>query len=200
MRRILQFAMLLSLFLRPLIAEAQNVDDQGRTFKSFKVDVGINLTFPASTDLTVGGGFFVEPRYSINDKVQVGLHLGSNIIGEGKYFFQNTEATIKAQAIGNLSLTGEYQFNLENVRPFIGMTGGMYRQSDYEIIDSNNGRLITNHGSNVNFGLAPRIGIVAGKFRMNATYHFPGKGITEFVSIGLGIQFGGGKINESRRY
>ena len=200
MRKILRLAILLPILLGPLVGKSQGLDGQTIIFKPFKVDVGINLTFPASTDLTVGGGFFVEPRYSINDKVQVGLHMGSNIIGEGKYFFQNTEATIKAQAIGNLSLTGEYQFNLENVRPFIGMTGGMYRQSDYEIIDSNNGRLITNHGSNVNFGFAPRIGIVAGKFRMNATYHFPGKGITEFVSIGLGIQFGGGKINESRMY
>src|SRR5690606_12318568 len=104
--------------------------------------------------------------------------------------------TIKAQAIGNLSLTGEYQFSLENVRPFIGMTAGIYRRSDYEIVDNNNGRLITNQGTNVNLGTAPRLGIIAGKFRMNATYHFTSKGITDFASVGLGIQFGGGKINE----
>jgi hypothetical protein len=194
MRKILGLALLVPFLLAPWVGKSQDVNGQNRIFKPFKVDVGINLTFPASTNLTVGGGFFVEPRYSLSDHMQLGLHLGSNIIGEGKYLFQNTEATTKAQAIGNISLTGEYQFGVDNVRPFVGMTAGMYRQSDFEVVDQNNGTIITNHGTKVNFGLAPRIGIVAGKFRMNATYHFPGKGITQFVSLGLGMQFGGGKI------
>ncbi|MEX2592746.1 MAG: hypothetical protein WD426_08225 [Anditalea sp.] len=197
MRKTLRLAMLLLLFFGPLLVEAQEEHVQTKIYKPFKVDVGINLTFPASTNLSVGGGFFVEPRYSITDRLQMGLHLGSNIIGEGKYLFQNTEAIIKAQAIGNLSLTGEYQFTLENVRPFIGMTAGMYRRSDYEIIDNNNGKVINIHRTHVNFGMAPRMGIVAGKFRLNATYHFAGEGISDFVSIGLGIQFGGGKISEN---
>lgn len=194
--------MLLTMVMGFLGAQAQDGDEDGqrRTFKPFKVDVGINLTFPASTNLSVGGGFFVEPRYSINDGLQMGLQLGSNIIGEGRFLFHNTEAITKAQAIGNLALTGEYQFTRENVRPFIGMTAGMYRRSDYEIIDHNNGRIINHHRTNVNFGMAPRIGLVAGKFRMNATYHFAGEGITDFLSIGLGMQFGGGKINETKGY
>ena len=198
MRRILRWSLMLSIMIGPLVVSGQGLVHPVRIFKPFKVDVGINLTFPASTDLTMGGGFFVEPRYSINDHFLMGLHLGSNIIGEGKFLSHNTEATIKAQAIGNLSLTGEYQFTLENVRPFIGISTGMYRRSDYEIVDNNNGRLVTNQGTNVNLGIAPRMGVIAGKFRMNATYHFTGKGITDFVSVGLGIQFGGGKISENQ--
>lgn len=186
--------MVFLMLVGPLLVKAQEVEDMSRVFKSFKVDVGINLTFPANTDLTFGGGFFVEPKYGINDQLQVGLHLGSNIIGEGQFIFHNTEALTRAQAIGNISLTGDYVFTKENVRPSIGMTVGMYRRSDYEIIDENNGMLILNQGTHVNFGLAPRLGLVAGKFRMDATFHFTGKRITDFITIGLGMQFGGGRI------
>lgn len=197
MRKIVRLALWVPVMLAPMMGMSQEEIGQTSIFKPFKVDVGINLTFPASNNLTVGGGFFVEPRYSLTDHIQMGLHLGSNIIGEGKYLFQNTEATTKAKAIGNVSLTGEYQFGLDNVRPFVGITAGMYRQSDFEVVDRNNGKIITNQETEVNFGMAPRVGIVAGKFRMSATYHFPGKGITQFVSLGLGMQFGGGKIRRN---
>lgn len=198
MRRILRLVMVLTMVMWSGATQAQNGGGQRRSFKPFKVDVGINLTFPASTHLSVGGGFFLEPRYSINDGLQIGLHLGSNIIGEGRFLFQNTEAIAKAQAIGNLALTGEYQFTRGNFRPFIGMTAGIYRRSDYEIIDNTDGKIINHHGTNVNLGMAPRIGLVAGKFRMNATYHFAGEGITDFLSIGLGMQFGGGKMSGNK--
>jgi len=176
------------------ISQAQGLGKPSRNYKPFKVDVGINLTFPANTDLTVGGGFFVEPRYGINDQLHVGLHLGTNIIGERQFLFHNTQAVTRAQAIGNISLTSDYFFTNENVRPYIGLSGGMYRRSDYEIIDESSGTIINNQGTHVNFGLAPRMGLVAGKFRMDATFHFTGDNITNFISLGLGIQFGGGRI------
>lgn len=170
-------------------------------YKPFKVDVGINLTFPTETALTTGGGLFVEPRYGINDQFHVGLQLGSNILGEGESLFNHKEAVYRAQAISNLSITSEYHFGKQETRPFIGLLAGMYRRSDYEIVDSADGTIINKQSNAVNFGLAPRLGVIAGKFRMNATYHFTGHAISDFVSIGLGIQFGGGKIkkNESKR-
>lgn len=181
------------LLLAFFTANAQVENSQERIFKPFKVDIGVNLTFPVSPELTLGGGFFVEPRYGVNDRIHLGIHLGSNIIGEGKFLFNNKEAVTRAQAIANLSLTGEYHFVLEEVRPFVGISGGMYRRSDYEVVDNTSGVVIIRHGTIVNLGMAPRVGIIAGKFRMNATYHFSGKGITDFVSLGLGIQFGGGR-------
>lgn len=196
MRKILQWCVGLLIMIMPAVAQAQGLDHPLRIYKPFKVDVGINLTFPANTDLTAGGGFFVEPRFGINDHLHVGLHLGSNIIGEGQFLFNNTEAVTKAQAIGNISFTGDYVFSLENVRPSVGISVGMYRRSDYEIIDESSGTIINNQGTHVNFGVAPRMGLVAGKFRMDATFHFTGSGITDFISLGLGIQFGGGKIKE----
>ena len=193
MRKLFLWVNLFFLLLAVSTANAQVENPQDRIFKPFKVDIGVNLTFPVSPDLTLGGGFFVEPRYGVNDRIHLGVHLGSNIIGEGKFLFHHKEAVTRAQAIANLSLTGEYHFVLEEVRPFVGISGGMYRRSDYEVVDSDSRVVITRHGTMVNFGVAPRIGVVAGKFRMNATYHFSGKEITDFVSLGLGIQFGGGR-------
>ncbi|WP_236252756.1 hypothetical protein [Echinicola sp. 20G] len=170
-----------------------------KVYKPFKVDVGINLTFPTTSELTTGGGFFVEPRYGINDHIHLGIQLASNILGEGESLFNHQEAIFKAQAISNLSFTSEYQFGRENTRPFVGLTTGMYRRSDYEIVDSDDGTIINRQSNAVNFGFAPRIGVVSGKFRMNATYHITGSDISNFFSIGLGIQFGGGKIKDSRQ-
>ncbi|GAB3663557.1 hypothetical protein GCM10028791_38980 [Echinicola sediminis] len=179
---------------------AQDIGDL-RLYKPFKVDVGINLTFPTESTLTTGGGLFVEPRYGINDHLHVGLQLGSNILGEGESLFNHKEAVYRAQAISNLSLTSEYHFGKQETRPFIGLLAGMYRRSDYEIVDSDDGTIINQQSNAVNFGFAPRIGVMAGKFRMNVTYHLTGKDISNFVSVGLGIQFGGGKLkdNESPR-
>ncbi|WP_215225185.1 hypothetical protein [Echinicola shivajiensis] len=170
-----------------------------RKYKPFKVDLGINLTFPTESALTTGGGLYVEPRYGINDHLQVGLQLASNILGEGESLFNHKEAIFRAQAISNLSVSSEYQFGQNETRPFIGVLAGMYRRSNYEIVDSADGTIITRYNDKVNFGLAPRAGVIAGKFRLNATYHFTGKTISDFVSIGVGMQFGGGKIKAKQR-
>jgi hypothetical protein len=173
---------------------AQSLEDQDRVFSPFKVDVGINLTFPTDPNLTLGGGAFAEARYGITDQIHVGLNLGSNILGEGQFILHNTDATINAQAIGNISLTSEYHFNTFNTRPFIGFSAGMYRRSDYEITDSTNGNVITNRGSIVNFGVAPRVGLMSGKFRLLLAYNFTGREITNFISLGLGMQIGGNRL------
>lgn len=186
--------------LIPLTSFSQSREGTDRLYKPFKVDASINLTFPTASDLTTGGGFFVEPRYGINDNFNIGLQLGSNILGEGESLFNHQEATYRAQAISNLSLTGEYLFGKENTRPFVGIMAGMYRRSDYEIVDSDDGTIFNKEGNEVNFGFAPRIGVLTGKFRMNVTYHVTGQNISNFISIGLGIQFGGGRIkNEPKK-
>ncbi|WP_194774209.1 hypothetical protein [Pararhodonellum marinum] len=189
----------LFLILSTLIFLTSGLNAQGwfegeRLYKPFKVDLGINMTFPTDPNLTLGGGMFVAPKYGINDNLHVGIHLGSNILGEGDFIFQNTKATVQAQAISNLSLTTEYYFTFEKVRPLVGLSGGMYRRSDLEIIDEVNGTVISKTGSRIGYGLAPKIGINTGIFRMDLTYHYTGKSITNFVSIGLGIQFGGGRL------
>lgn len=171
----------------------QAFNQEQRIFAPFKVDLGINLTFPTDPNLTIGGGAFIEGRYGINDQLHVGLNLGSNILGEGRFILQNRDAHINAQAIANLSLTGEYHFNTYNTRPFIGLNAGMYRRSDYFITDASSGNVITHQGSVVNFGFAPRVGLIAGKFRLNLAYNFTGHGITNFINLGLGMQIGGSR-------
>jgi len=179
------------------VSYGQMFNQEQRVFAPFKVDLGINLTFPTDPNLTIGGGAFVEARYGITDQIHVGLNLGSNILGEGRFILQNRDANINAQAIANLSLTGEYHFNTFNTRPFIGMTTGMYRRSDYFITDAASGNVITHQGSVVNFGFAPRVGLIAGKFRLNLAYNFTGQGITNFINLGLGMQIGGSRyINQ----
>ncbi|UCS95123.1 hypothetical protein KZP23_08955 [Echinicola marina] len=181
-----------------LVTLGQNIISSQK-YKPFKVDLGINLTFPTESVLTTGGGLFIEPRYGINDHLHLGLQLASNILGEGESIFNHKEALFKAQAISNVSITSEYQFGINETRPFIGVLAGMYRRSNYEIVDSADGTIITRYNDRINFGLAPRMGLISGKFRLNATYHFTGKTVSDFLSIGVGMQFGGGKIKTSPR-
>lgn len=181
-------------FFLPILSSYGQAFNQGqRIFAPFKVDLGINLTFPTDPNLTIGGGAFIEGRYGITDQLHVGLNLGSNILGEGRFILQNRDANINAQAIANLSLTGEYHFNTFNTRPYIGLNTGMYRRSDYFITDAASGNVINHQGSIVNFGFAPRIGLIAGKFRLNLAYNFTGHGITNFINLGLGVQIGGSR-------
>ncbi|GGZ33855.1 hypothetical protein GCM10007049_28960 [Echinicola pacifica] len=184
------------LLLLVIAVDAFGQKEEQRLYKPFKVDVGINLTFPTDSKLTTGGGFLIEPRYGLNDHFHIGVQLASNILGEGESIFNHQEATYRAQAISNASLTGEYQFGLENTRPFIGLMAGMYRRSDYEIVDAGDGTIINRQAHDLDFGLAPRIGVISGKFRMNVTYHITGTEISDFFSLGFGIQFGGGKIKD----
>ncbi len=58
MRKIVRLALWVPIMLSPMVGMSQEEIGQTSIFKPFKVDVGINLTFPASNNLTVGGGFF----------------------------------------------------------------------------------------------------------------------------------------------
>src|SRR5690606_41781709 len=87
MRKILQWGILLSMTMGAFSAVGQGGGETRRIFKPFKVDVGINLTFPANTDLTDGGGFFVVPRYGVSDPIKGGVTLGTRMIGGGQSVF-----------------------------------------------------------------------------------------------------------------
>jgi hypothetical protein len=70
-------------FLLVIIADKSGFA-QEQTFKPFKVEVGGILAFPLDEESGLGGGSYIEPRYSINDNFTFGLRLEAARLSSGE--------------------------------------------------------------------------------------------------------------------
>lgn len=94
-------------------------------------------------------GINILGKYNVNKDIRLGLNLG---------YFYNNDGTIKVRAN---PLTGllEYSFLNSNVRPYAGISLGVYRLA-YSFVDAFSKN--PNPHSNFYFGFAPIIGIEYG--------------------------------------
>ena len=127
---------------------------KARVFEPFKVGAGLFSGVDPKAGLSF---FYMEPKYAITDHIGVGARY-EVFIGE----------------IGEVySLTSDYTFTTDVVRPSVGLGLGLYRQS---------------------FSIAPRIQLNIGPLIMGLTYHYIFRDDlydSGFVGVNLGIEFGG---------
>ena len=156
---------------------------QAESYGAFKVDVMLGYANPASSSGTVNGGltFSIEPKYNLTDNIAVGLQLGSTIL-------TSSNSAIGIAALGNYSLTGEYYFTGNKVRPFAGVGAGLYKFGDIEITSGGQTQTIPGGGSV--FGFAPRAGVQIGHFRIAAEYNLVKD--SNFLALKIGATIGGG--------
>jgi outer membrane protein W len=179
-----------------------------REFVAFKVSVGAGYAVPGEGD-GAGGGvlFFLEPGYRASDKVLIGLRLETAAIARGVSGVGNND--IKGDATTNLSYTlnGQFYFNNNNVRPFIGAGVGLFSLAAMKFNTANTNNTGTNDiGAETVFGFYPRIGLDAGHFNLTLDYNFipksdvPGGGevINNYLGIRTGISIGGGRLNKNK--
>jgi hypothetical protein len=167
---------------------------QDRVYKPFKVDCGFTIDVPTNDNASTGGGFYIEPRYSVNDRLTIGLRVEGIYLSAGDITINYTSVKINSTIVSPILLTGDYYFSSEKVRPFIGIGVGMYKKTLHTVGVSVEG-IDIGPKTNTYFGFAPRIGINAGHFRLAALYNYPGKDIGGFLGIQVGFEFGGGRIN-----
>lgn len=177
------------------IASFLHLYSQERTFKPFKVDCGLTFGVPLDNNTGSGAGVYIEPRYGVNDHLTIGLRVEGVYLNAGTVIMNFTSIKVNSTVIAPILLTGDYSFSLEKVRPFIGLGLGMYKKTIRSVELSDEGiyigpRTITN------FGFAPRIGLNIGHARLAAIYNYTGTGISDFLGIQAGFEFGGGSINK----
>ena len=139
-------------------------------FKKFKLGIGLGYAVP-----TDGGGgvlLTLEPAYRISDQIALGLRLESaamakNISGGGA----SVETSVSAN--GSYSINGQYYFNNNNFRPYVGLGLGIFTVASASVEGNQTGGSASVAGGTV-LGFYPRIGFDAGHFNLNIDINIVG--------------------------
>lgn len=168
--------MLITIFAINTFASAQ-----AESYGAFKVDVMLGYANPSAGLVKGGLTFSIEPKYNLTDNIAVGVQLGSTLLA-------SDAPGIGILGLNNYSLTGEYYFTENRLRPFAGIAAGLYAPAAVEI--TVNGQTTTLPAGDSQFGFAPRVGIQLGHFRLAAEYNLVKD--SNFLSLKIGATIGGG--------
>jgi outer membrane protein X len=189
---------ILSIFLAATAAIAQT--DSARIFKPFKVDVSVGFALPlgGSSATKVGFLFVVEPKYAVAEQFAIGLRLEVALMARGTVINGN-EFEGNVQGNGSYLATGDYYFNNNRFRPFIGAGAGLYQIGAADF-NSQDPTLPTNIPTDNKFGFMFRGGFEAGHFRLGVEYNAVGKSQysehNSYIGFKLGTCIGGGRYKK----
>jgi outer membrane protein W len=179
-------------------------------FKPFKFNISLGYAAPVGQGASGGVLFSVEPKYGINDNIDLGLRAEGAIVasaidvsGTGN----NANGTAKVSGLGSYLLTGTYLFTTNNFRPYLGAGLGVYSVAGSTVTISNGS---TNDDisleSSTQFGGMIRAGFKASHFNLGVEYNLipNSKGLAlsgrtvegknSYIGVKLGIDIGGGRL------
>ncbi|MDB5280732.1 MAG: hypothetical protein JWR61_5687 [Ferruginibacter sp.] len=178
------------------------------SFKPFKVDLSVGYAIPAGGTGSKGGALFaIEPKYAVMPQLSLGLRLeiaatvsGTNLTNVDA----NTTASVKAAA--SYLATGDFYFNNNDFRPFLGAGAGLYQTAGAEVTQTTTDVTVA---SSTKFGGMVRGGFEYKHFRLGLEYNFIGKTIVPptsgtsnngyeikngYAGIKMGFCIGGGRL------
>lgn len=176
-------------------SEEKEINPNPRKFKPFQIEFAVPINFGVEDGSGTGLGFYFAPRYAVTDQIHVGLRMGRFDLGESSIFIQGDQVEINGINIIPVTLTFDYYFTTEGVRPFVGIAGGMYRRSIVDFLYQDDKVEFSSQNVKVNPGISPQIGINANHFRFSVGYHITGESIPDFLSINVGLDIGGGRTS-----
>lgn len=159
--------------------------------------VGLGLGYASATGKGAKGGalFYLEPGYRVSDQILVNLRAEWAVIGRG--YVEESSASVDVAALGSYTLNGQYYFNNNNFRPFVGVGFGSFSLGAVSVSASAGGGSSSNVVAAANkIGFYPRVGFDAGHFTMSIDYNIvpETEGIkNSYIGVRLGGFFGGGK-------
>jgi hypothetical protein len=173
-------------------------------FKPFKVNTSIGFAKPIGPGSSGGILVSLEPKYGLNDQIDVGLRLEGALMGRSTQVSGQTSDTEIAYS-GSYGLTGTYLLSVSNFRPYVGLGGGLY---------STGGVSFSEGGSDIGLEAARKLGAMArvgfkyGHFNLGVEYNYvPSttytanlannaaaivKSNNSYVGFKLGFDIGGG--------
>lgn len=181
-----------------LFAFGANAQD----FKPFKVNTSLGYAKPAGPGASGGFLISVEPKYGLNDQIDLGLRIeGAAMLRSYSINGQAGESEIKFA--GSYVLTGTYLLTTTQFRPYVGIGAGLYSTGGGTFTTSNQIDDISVESSRKLGGMA-RVGFKFGHLNMGAEYNFVpsteislttgkvAKGNNSYLGIKLGFDIGGG--------
>jgi outer membrane protein X len=185
------------LFVALAIAMISISSVNAQSYKPFKVGLGFLYAVPTGEGAGGGIGFYLEPKYNINDKFDAGLLIESALLAQAATDL--TSASISG--VTSYSITGDYMLGSGKVRPFIGTGIGIYSLGSIDVptdINMQTGAVTTaSYSLGSKFGFSPRVGINLSHFQIELQYHIitgQDKNLMSknYLAIKMGIEFGGG--------
>ena len=202
MKKLLFTAVVLfsALFLR-----AQSVD---RVFKPFKFDISVGAAIPQGGGSKSGALIALEPKYAIRDQLWVRLRIESAIMARVYGNGDGTYSSANVSGAASYILTGDYYFNTNNTRPFIGAGGGLFGLASATVVYNG---YTSDIASSSKFGGMIRAGFESRHFRLGVEYDIIGNSSVQtidgsgnpfivtasnsYLGIKLGICIGGGRLD-----
>ena len=163
-------------------------------YKAFRVGVGLGYANASGKGAKGGVLWALEPGYRINDQILANLRIEGAVIGRG--YADETSASIDVAALGSYSLNGQYYFNNNNFRPFVGAGFGIYSLAAVSVTAGTNGGSSEAVAAANKIGFYPRVGFDAGHFTLNLDYNLVPEtnGIkNSYLGIRIGGFIGGGR-------
>jgi outer membrane protein W len=136
----------------------------------------------------------LEPGYRVTDQILANLRIEGAVIARGSA--TETEISLDIAALGSYTLNGQYYFNNNNFRPYVGVGFGMFSLAAASVDVSAGGGSQEVVASANKIGFYPRVGFDAGHFTVNLDYNIVPEtaGIkNSYLGIRIGGFFGGGK-------
>lgn len=162
-------------------------------YSAFRVGMGLGYAMASGKGAKGGALFYLEPGYRVNDQILANLRIEGAVIGRG--FADESSAQVDVAALASYTLNGQYYFNNNNFRPFVGAGFGMYSLASASVSAGPTGGT-TQVAAATKIGFYPRVGFDAGHFTLALDYNLVPEtnGIkNSYIGIRFGGFFGGGR-------
>lgn len=172
-------------------------------FKPFKVNTSLGYAKPSGAGSTGGILLSLEPRYGLNDRVDLGLRYELALMDRA-YTLDNLPGNSETKGSSSFMFTGNYLLSDSNFRPFIGAGVGVFTVVGVSFSEGSGGV-----SGGTKLGAMARAGFKAGHFAVGAEYNLvPSstglltsssaviqryKSPNSYLGIKIGFDIGGGR-------
>lgn len=149
----------------------------------FHIELGLNFNSPQgdfadSYDLGIGG--YIEPKYALNENLDLGLLIGSNGFAGADIDTGAGTGSVDATGVLVIQPTGTYRFSSNSVTPYAGLGLGLYSFQAVEVGGVELGE------SETKFGFAPRAGVYLGRMNLGIAYNIVSD--ANYLQFNLGVR------------
>lgn len=154
----------------------------GAASAQFHFELGPNFNLPQgdfADAYDLGIGFYFEPKYALNDNIDLGLTVGFNAFAGADFAGASYGATSALAILPNAT----YRFSTNKVTPYAGLGLGLYNFKGAEVTI---GTVTAEGESESKFGFAPRAGVYVGRLNLGAAYNIVSD--ANYLQINLGVR------------